>query len=67
MDGYDYLVDLDLECLFDMVSHSKIIEVLSRTINDGRVVSLIHKYLRSGVMVNGLFVRSEKVHRIVAS
>ena len=60
MDGYDYLVDLDLECFFDIVSHSKLIEVLSRTIYDGRVVSLKHKYLRSGVMVNGLFVRSEE-------
>jgi RNA-directed DNA polymerase len=59
-DGYKYVVDLDLERFFDTVSHSKLIEVLSRTIKDGRVVSLIHKYLRSGVMVNGLFVRSEE-------
>ena len=59
-DGYKYVVDLDLERFFDTVSHSKLIEVLSRTIKDGRVISLIHKYLRSGVMVNGLFVRSEE-------
>ena len=59
-DGYKYVVDLDLECFFDTVSHSKLIEVLSRSIKDGRVISLIHKYLRSGVMVNGLFVRSEE-------
>ena len=59
-DGYKYVVDLDLERFFDTVSHSKLIEVLSRTIKDGRVVSLIHKYLRSGVMVNDLFVRSEE-------
>ena len=58
-DGYKYVVDLDLERFFDTVSHSKLIEVLSRTIKDGRVVSLVHKYLRSGVMVNDLFVRSE--------
>ena len=31
-------------CFFDTVSHSKLIEILSRTINDRRVVSLIHKY-----------------------
>jgi len=47
-DGYKYVVDLDLERFFDTVSHSKLIEVLSRTIKDGRIVSLIHKYLRSG-------------------
>ncbi len=49
-----YVVDLDLERFFDTVSHSKLIEILSRTIKDGRVVSLIHKYLRSGVMNKGL-------------
>ncbi|MBM6947048.1 group II intron reverse transcriptase/maturase, partial [Bacteroides gallinaceum] len=53
--GYIYVVDLDLERFFDTVNHSKLIEILSRTIKDGRVVSLIHKYLRSGVMNKGLF------------
>ena len=52
-EGYIYVVDLDLERFFDTVSHSKLIEILSRTIKDGRVVSLIHKYLRSGVMNKG--------------
>lgn len=49
--GYHYCVDLDLEKFFDTVNHSKLIEVISRTIKDGRVVSLIHKYLNAGVMV----------------
>jgi RNA-directed DNA polymerase len=49
--GYTYAVDLDLEKFFDKVNHSKLIEVLSRTIKDGRVVSLIHKYLNAGVQV----------------
>ena len=39
-DGYVYVVDMDLEKFFDNVSQSKLIEVLSRTIKDGRVVSL---------------------------
>lgn len=52
-EGYRYVVDMDLEKFFDMVSQSKLIEVLSRTIKDGRVISLIHKYLRAGVMVQG--------------
>jgi len=49
-EGYCYVVDMDLEKFFDMVNQSKLIEVLSRTIKDGRVVSLIHKYLRAGVI-----------------
>ena len=57
--GYTYVVDLDLERFFDTVSHSKLIEILSRSIKDGRVISLIHKYLRSGVMNHGVFEMSE--------
>ena len=38
---------------------SKLIEVLSRTIKDGRVISLIHKYLNAGVLVKGMFERTE--------
>ncbi|MDR0938691.1 MAG: group II intron reverse transcriptase/maturase [Mediterranea sp.] len=49
--GYTYCVDLDLEKFFDTVQHSKLIEILSRRIKDGRVISLIHKYLNAGVMV----------------
>jgi group II intron reverse transcriptase/maturase len=54
-EGYLYVVDMDLEKFFDMVCQSKLIEVLSRTIKDGRVISLIHKYLRAGVMVQGQY------------
>lgn len=52
-EGYRYVVDMDLEKFFDTVSQSKLVEVLSRTVKDGRVISLIHKYLRAGVMVQG--------------
>lgn len=57
--GYGYAVDLDLEKFFDKVNHSKLIEVLSRTVKDGRVVSLIHKYLNAGVQVGSQFEASE--------
>lgn len=53
--GYVYAVDIDLERFFDTVSHSKLIEVLSQTIKDGRVISLIHKYLNAGVMTEGKY------------
>ena len=54
-DGYVYAVDIDLERFFDTVSHSKLIEVLSRKVKDGRVISLIHKYLNAGVMNEGRY------------
>jgi len=49
-EGCKYVVDMDLEKYFDTVNQSKLIEVLSRTIKDGRVISLIHKYLKAGVV-----------------
>ena len=49
--GYKYAVDMDLEKFFDTVNQSKLIEILSRTVKDGRVISLIHKYLNAGVVV----------------
>ncbi len=51
--GYGWVVDMDLEKFFDTVCHSKLIQVLSETVTDGRVVSLVHKYLNAGVMVDG--------------
>lgn len=53
--GYVYAISMDLQAYFDTVNHSKLIEVLSRTIKDGRVISLIHKYLNAGVMEDGGF------------
>ena len=58
-DGYVYVVDMDLEKFFDTVSQSKLIEVLSRTIKDGRLISLIHKYLNAGVVADGKFESTE--------
>jgi RNA-directed DNA polymerase len=57
--GYKYAVDMDLEKFFDTVNQSKLIEVLSRTIKDGRVISLIHKYLNAGVVVRNKFEETE--------
>jgi group II intron reverse transcriptase/maturase len=54
-EGYKYVVDLDLEKYFDTVNQSKLIQLLSETIKDGRVISLIHRFLRAGIMVGGMF------------
>ena len=56
--GYKYCVCLDLERFFDTVNHAMLIRVLSRTIRDGRVISLIHKYLTAGVMVSRSYEES---------
>lgn len=57
--GYVYVVDMDLEKFFDTVCQSKLIEVLSRTIKEGQVISLIHKYLNAGVIRKGMFEKTE--------
>lgn len=49
--GYCYAVDIDLERFFDTVNHAKLIDILQRTIKDDAVISLIHRYLNSGVMI----------------
>ena len=54
-EGYMYAVDMDLEKFFDTVNQSKLVEVMSRTIKDGRVISLIHRYLQAGVIVANKF------------
>lgn len=53
-DGYDWIIDIDLQAFFDNVNQDKLIGIIRRTIKDGRVVSLIRKYLVSGVMINGV-------------
>lgn len=52
-DGYEYVIDLDLAKFFDTVNHSKLLQVLSETIKDGRVISLVHKFLRAKIMDEG--------------
>ena len=54
-EGYRYVVDMDLEKYFDTVNQSKLIQILTETIKDGRVISLIHKFLKAGIMIGGVF------------
>lgn len=54
-EGYTHVVDMDLEKFFDVVNQSKMIEIISRDVKDGRVVSLINKYLKAGVIVRKRF------------
>ena len=59
-EGYTWVVDLDLEKYFDTVNQSKLIQILSEEIKDGDVISLIHKYLKSGIMIDEIKVKSDK-------
>lgn len=52
--GYMWIVDIDLQKFFDTVCHDKLIAIIMKTIHDGELVSLIRKYLVSGVMENGV-------------
>lgn len=51
-DGYDWIVDIDLERFFDTVNHDRLMNLISRKVDDGDVISLIRKYLVSGVQLN---------------
>lgn len=54
-DGYNWIVDIDLERFFDTVNHDKLTNIISRTIKDGNLISLIRAFLDSGVMINGRY------------
>lgn len=58
--GYTWAVDIDLAKYFDTINHDKLIRILSNDIKDGRVISLIRKYLQSGVMINGVVMDTEE-------
>lgn len=51
-DGYKWIVDIDLEKFFDTVLHDKLMRIVSKTIKDGDVISLIRKYLVSGIVID---------------
>lgn len=59
-EGYKYVVDIDIEKFFDHVNHDILMNRVSRKVKDKRVLRLIGDYLRSGVMINGIWERSEE-------
>ena len=50
-DGHDWIVDIDLAKFFDTVNHDKLMTIFGRTIKDGDVISIVRKFLVSGIMV----------------
>ena len=59
-DGYDWIVDIDLQSFFDEVNQDILIGIIRRTVKDGDLVSLIRKFLQSGVMENGVIQETKK-------
>ncbi len=54
-EGYEWIVDIDLEKFFDNVPQDKLMSYVGRVIHDPDTESLIRKYLKSGVMENGIY------------
>ena len=59
-DGYEWIVDLDIEKFFDTVNHDKLISILRERVNDSKTLHLIRAYLQAGVLDKGL-VRSSTI------
>ena len=58
--GYTYAVVLDISKYFDTINHEILINLLRKNIKDERVVQLIKRYLKSGVMENGVVINTEE-------
>jgi len=52
--GYEWVVDIDLEKCFDRINHDILMGRLARRISDKRILRMIRRYLQAGVMVNGV-------------
>ena len=52
--GFEWVIDLDIEKYFDTVNHDKLISILRENVNDSHTLHLIRKFLQAGVMENGL-------------
>lgn len=58
-EGYEWVIDLDIEKYFDTVNHDKLISILRERINDAKTLRLIRQFLQAGVMENRLINPSE--------
>jgi group II intron reverse transcriptase/maturase len=57
-DGYQWVVDIDLEKFFDNVNHDKMISLIMKDVKCGEIVSLINKFLKSGIMIDDEYKES---------
>lgn len=59
-EGNRWVVDIDLEKFFDRVNHDKLMGLLAKRIEDKCLLKLIHKYLKTGIMMNGVVTDNEE-------
>ena len=59
-EGYEWVIDLDIEKFFDKVNHDKLVSILREHINDAPTLHLIRAFLNAGVMEDGLISPSEE-------
>lgn len=59
-EGYEWIVDLDIEKYFDTVNHDKLISILREKVNDKATLHLIRSFLRAGIMDGGLISSNTK-------
>lgn len=59
-EGYRYAVSVDLSKYFDTLNHEQLMNLLHKQIQDMRVLRIIKKYLKSGVMENGVICKTEE-------
>lgn len=59
-EGYEWVIDIDIEQFFDKVNHDKLIQILRGQVNDSNVLNLIRKYLRAGVMEQGIIKATKR-------
>jgi RNA-directed DNA polymerase len=59
-EGYGFVIDLDLEKFFDRVNHDRLMSRLSTRVPDKRVLKVVGRFLRSGVMIGGLAEPTEE-------
>lgn len=59
-EGYQWVVDLDIEKFFDNVNHDKLISLVRKEVNDKPTLHLIRKFLKAGVMENGVEMETDK-------
>lgn len=59
-EGNRWVVDMDLEKFFDKVNHDKLMGLLAKSVKDSRLLRIIKRYVKSGILTNGVCIRTSE-------